>query len=149
MSDVSLVIVSRLRECAAPYFGWVTRRMVMRHRARAEYLDGPARTEAMSATDLRKLIQRSGWDLGRVRHFVERVESGDVLDPIELESVSYQARPGSPLAWGPPGIMDGNHRLAAAAILGLERIPATFGGPLTTLKWLTGARRTPPPEVFE
>lgn len=147
VSNIHMILLPRLRECAAPYFGWLPRSRVMRYRARSMYLDGPAREEAQRETDLPGLA--SGWDLGRIRWFVEEIERGAALDPIELESQSFQYRIGYPVVWGPPTVQDGNHRLAAAAIVGLERIPSTFGGPLTTLRWLEGKRKTPPPEVFE
>ena len=87
------------------------------------------------------------YDARRVRYFIERLRAGLPIDPISVESRAYQYRVCSPVGWGPPYVDDGHHRFVAAVLTKTERIPATFGGLVTTINWLTGKRNTLPPEL--
>ncbi len=80
------------------------------------------------------------YDLGRVHYFYRRLHGGGCVDPISLETEVPFGRLGSPVDWGSPIITDGHHRFAAAVLARKRRIPATFGGVVEQLEWLTGAR---------
>ena len=134
MSAPYLVLRVRLVECVHPFFGWVTRDEAMRHKPQAKYLHERAHVDR-------------AWHVGRVRYFMERIDSGWKLDPIEVESRVFWRHMSSMPVWCGPKITDGQHRFAAAAICGLQTIPATFDGVITTINWLTGQRKRRPPEL--
>ena len=79
------------------------------------------------------------WDYGRIRHFYERLLSGDTLDAIEVDNECN---------WGRilpiPVLLDGHHRLAASRLAGAPVIFVSYGGRLDLLRYLTGKRKTCP-----
>lgn len=81
------------------------------------------------------------YDLGRVRFFVDQLRAGEEIDPIIIET-SWLPGP-TPIPLG-MFIDDGHHRFAAAVLLRRRRIPASCGGLLELIKWLTGERRSLP-----
>lgn len=75
------------------------------------------------------------WNLGRVHALMRRIERGQRIDPIEIDSDSRSE----------VFLHDGHHRLAAAHVLHVERIPAYYRGRETDLlAYLIGDRRTRP-----
>ena len=72
------------------------------------------------------------WHLGRIEFFVREIREGRPLDPISID-----------MRWNhmsPTGLVliDGHHRLCAADIMGVTRIPCEYGGLVDTLTWLEG-----------
>lgn len=136
MSDVSyLVLVARLKECYWPR--WVHEWTIERVRA--------AGTRPIHCGYREERDEQ--WDIGRVHHFVQVLERGDAIDPVSIESHVY-GNGMAPPSWGPPFVYDGHHRFAAAVLTKQETIAASFGGLVTTLNWLVGRRKNPPPEVL-
>lgn len=87
--------------------------------------------------------KKRDWDLGRIHHFVLELRAGKAVDPIELDN---------DCTWetiGPPIICDGHHRFIAALLAGIATIPATYGGRVDILNYLTGKRKTPPKDLLE
>ena len=73
--------------------------------------------------------------IARIRFFVENPER---MDPISLDNEVYNGWFGRPI------VVDGHHRLIAAAILRRRRILASYSGLLSTLDYLTGKTRKAP-----
>lgn len=81
------------------------------------------------------------WDIGRIRYFWEELDRGRTLDPVAVKG--WEESRGH--LFGNPVLVDGHHRLCAANLFGLERIPAEWlAGPLEVLSWLKGRRKTDP-----
>lgn len=80
--------------------------------------------------------QTTAYDYGRIRWFMEQIESGQPIDPIEVETEWMHS--GAPNGLE---IYDGHHRFMAAVFLRRRRIPATVGGLVDLKEWLTGERR--------
>lgn len=81
------------------------------------------------------------WDLGRVRFFIEHIEAGKPLDPIIVDNYCNRGH-----VYPEPVLIDGHHRLIAAKVTRLERIPANYSGRVDLLDYLTGKRRNFPKE---
>ncbi len=87
------------------------------------------------------------WNRGRVHHFYNQLKQGKEVDPISVETYVFPARSGGPPAWGPPEVVDGHHRFAAAVLAEVERIPMGFGGLVRQENWLTGKTDKVPEEL--
>ena len=82
---------------------------------------------------------RSRWyDIKRVRHFIDCINSGRGLDPISIDTYVHQYRVGSPIIWGLPIVEDGHHRFIAAVVAGKRRIAASVSGLVRHRDWLIG-----------
>ena len=82
-------------------------------------------------------VSRRRWHIARIRFFVENPEK---MDPISLD---HEVCKGCFCFHGPI-VVDGHHRLIAAAILRRRRILASYSGLLSTLDYLTGKTRKAP-----
>ena len=83
-------------------------------------------------------IPSDAWERGRIRYFMALYETGQHVDPIELDWKWGQFAPVSLV------LLDGHHRLCAASLVKLTRIPVSYGGPVDFLDYLTGERRSVP-----
>lgn len=77
--------------------------------------------------------REDGYDLGRVRYFVDELLLGRSLDPIVLDTHWHGMSPTGPV------LIDGYHRLTAAILTQQTHINASFSGPVDLLAWLTGS----------
>lgn len=73
--------------------------------------------------------------IARIRFFVE---NPDRIDAISLDNDTFNSHFYGPI------VVDGHHRLIAAAILRRRRIPASYSGLVSTLDYLTGKTRKAP-----
>lgn len=125
--EVSRVIVSRLLRYYDPFGalalnrGRVARR-VLSARPR-EHLDLHCRTAA--------------YHVGRIRWLMEHVSEWKHT-PISVDNFCDHGH------FGPPIVVDGHHRLCAAALLKRRYILATYSGLVSTLDYLTGVSRRAP-----
>jgi len=88
------------------------------------YLDGFQRTD--------------DYDYGRVRHLMDEMQVGKEPEPIELDNSWMGTTPTGLL------VVDGHHRLMAAALLKRRFIPALYSGWTDVLDWLKGQRKSCP-----
>jgi hypothetical protein len=86
------------------------------------------------------------YDLGRVRYFYEVLKTGGSVDPISVDTHVYPTR-GGPPTWGNPFVDDGRHRFVAAVLAECRTIPASCGGLVEQVNWLTGKTKKPPPSI--
>lgn len=78
------------------------------------------------------------YDLGRVRHFVDRLLAGEELDPIEVDNeFNWNGHP-------EPVVNDGHHRLVAYRMAKRCTIPALYSGRVDLLDYLKGTRARRP-----
>lgn len=103
---------------------------LLTYRAQPDYVSDAERT--------RKQPTRA-WDYGRIRHFYERLLTGETLDAIEVDNECDFGR-----IYPVPILLDGHHRLAASHLAGARIILASYGGRVDLLRYLTGARKTCP-----
>ena len=82
---------------------------------------------------------KRAWDYGRIRHFVEHLQAGGSVDPIEIDNACNGGR-----IYPVPVLFDGHHRLAAAHLAGVRTIPAHYSGRVDLLRYLKGLRKTAP-----
>jgi hypothetical protein len=101
---------------------------------RAKLIAGRDAVEPKSGSD--SVYRR--WHTGRIRYFVELLERGDRLDPIEIDNQCDRGGIYGPI------LLDGHHRLCAAALLKTPTIRASYGGRVDFLKYLTGKTNHPP-----
>lgn len=128
---VDLILVERLRRVYWPQEIFEMYRL--ERVLRTQPVDFVPEDNAKRRSDL--------YDLGRVHYFYKKLRGGGSVDPICVETeVPFGSRLGSPTSWGPPVIDDGHHRFAAAVLARKRRIPASFGGVVEQLEWLTGVR---------
>jgi hypothetical protein len=75
------------------------------------------------------------WHAGRIKWFMDPAHKIDAIE-IDNEWATYT----------PVGIVltDGHHRLCAAVLLGLKKIPASYSGCIAMLRYLKGLRKTQP-----
>lgn len=128
VNDVDYVLVSRLCEVYWPV--WM-RNYYARHDPRR-----PGPVSDFVPDD--KRTRRRGYDVQRVRFFLNAIRQRRKLEPIQVESSCAQYRIGTPPAWGPPQVVDGHHRFVAAVLSKKRRIAVSFGGVVDDLKWLRG-----------
>lgn len=88
------------------------------------YLDGYQRTD--------------DYHYGRVRFLMKVLLEGKPLEPIELDNRWVGTSPAGLL------VIDGHHRLIAAALLKVPTIPASYSGWTEILSYLKGERKTSP-----
>lgn len=72
------------------------------------------------------------WHIGRIRHFIEEADQGRALDPVEVDWVWDRMIPLK------PQLLDGYHRLCAAALADLPTVLVDYGGPVDFLEYLKG-----------
>lgn len=131
------ILVGRLQEVYWPK--WLQDMTERRVRKTTPFFDYLSESERFKMTAEQEFL----WDLARTHHFVLELESGAHVEPIEVDNVVY------PFAeWGPPTILDGNHRFAAHVLLRRRRIEADCGGLVSTADWLSGKIRTKPRELL-
>ncbi len=70
------------------------------------------------------------WHIGRVLYFAE---NPDKISAISIDAVCDGGR-----MYAVPVCDDGNHRLMGAIIVGMKRIPSTFGGIVDLCEYLDG-----------
>ncbi len=110
--------------------GRLTRRGAFRYKAQPKYVD-----------EGKSLDMPLSWHYGRVRFFIEELQAGRSLDPIEIDNECCGNH-----IFPIPTVTDGNHRLVAANLFGTATIQATYGGRIDLLNYLTGRRKTAPAE---
>jgi hypothetical protein len=76
---------------------------------------------------------------GRIAYFVEQLRSGRSVTPIEIDNHWERFTPCEPI------LLDGNHRLCAAILVGKRRIDCEYSGAVKTLRWLEGRGRANAP----
>lgn len=96
---------------------------------------------ALRPHELKDSYPDRDWDKGRIRYFVELMEQGAKIDPIEIDNECERGHIYGPL------LLDGHHRLCAAALLKVPTIRARYGGRVDTLKYLTGKTPHPPRDL--
>ncbi len=79
------------------------------------------------------------WHFGRVKHFLDRLSRGDVLEPIVIDNEC-----GGGHIYPIPILIDGHHRTVASKIFGCKTIPASYSGRIDLLEYLTGTRARAP-----
>lgn len=79
------------------------------------------------------------YDLGRVRHFVDRLKAGEELDPIEVDNECDGGH-----IYPEPILNDGHHRLVAYRLVKRRTIPACYSGRCDLLDYLKGLRTRKP-----
>lgn len=110
-------------------FKGVTIPMLSKYRPVAEHMDERLR----SNPDKFRTKGIVDYDLGRLRYFVEILQAGGELDPIEVDNN----------CWGmnilpEPIVTDGHHRLVAYKLVKRRTIPAKYSGRLDVLAYLKG-----------
>lgn len=85
-----------------------------------------------------KFREDPNWHCGRIAHFVNMIRKGLPLDQIEVD-----------MRWHLDhcvgiSVLDGHHRLCAADIAGLDRIPVSIGGIVDIIEWLAGIHDNAP-----
>ncbi len=138
-------LVGRLSQAYWPadILGMYTLSRVLRAPPVAEYVDPYDRPDpALSPRHAGR------WNAGRVHHFYNLLKAREELDPIDVTSQVWPTRMGTPPAWGGPEVTDGHHRFAAAVLARKRWIRVSFDGLVSTMEWLSGKKRTPPPELF-
>ena len=88
-----------------------------------------------------KKLSSQVWHIGRVRYFIDQLEAGKQLDPIDVDNACDRGFIYQPI------LVDGHHRFCAAILVGKRRIPVHYSGRMDTLRWLTGARRNAPGDL--
>lgn len=73
------------------------------------------------------------YHLGRMAFFVAAFREGRSVDPVSVDNLCDGGR-----IYPQAILIDGHHRLAAASLLGEPLLPATYGGLVSLLDWLTG-----------
>ena len=86
-------------------------------------------------------VKVHNYDERRVRYFMDKLMQGEMFEPIDVDCRWFGGVP------GPPEVLDGHHRYAAAIFLGIERIPISFGGVVRVCDWLSGRIGIAPPEA--
>jgi hypothetical protein len=78
------------------------------------------------------------YDAGRIHFLLLELRYGAELEPIEID-MQWRGLEVTGLV-----VTDGHHRLAAHILARKRRIPASVGGLVPMIEWLTGARRKCP-----
>ena len=133
----SKVLVARLWEA----YPWPERNLPMRKMTVAKLLIYPAQPAYVSDLERTRKKPTRAWDYGRVRHFYERLLAGETLDAIQVDNKCDGGH-----IYPVPVLLDGHHRLAASHLAGAPIILVSYGGRLDLLRYLTGARKTCPPQ---
>ncbi len=79
------------------------------------------------------------YDLGRINFFARQYAEGEKVEPIILDNVCYAG-----CIYPTPVLVDGHHRLCAAHLTGMQKIPSSYSGRLDLLDYLKGRRKTKP-----
>jgi len=137
MSDaVDMVLVSRLRKHADPFFvlGWPGTPPTLAEIKRRK----PSRYRDLSR---RSFKARTHYDYGRIAYFVQQLERGAEIKPIEVDCYCE-----GNVIYPEAVLLDGHHRFCAHILLRKRRIPVLFGGRVDLLEWLRGERKHCPME---
>lgn len=136
------VLVARLLSAYeydwGPVFSRMTPRSIRRYAPVAKHMDEIKRSDPA----LFNTPEVVAYDRGRVRYFVDQLNLGVELDPIEIDNDC-----GHRCIYPVPLVLDGHHRLWAYHLVGREHIPVTYGGRQDVLDYLTGRRTRPPTET--
>lgn len=136
------MLVGRLLSAYAhdwgPVFSKMTLRSIRRYTPVAKHMDEIERSDP-ALFNTSKVV---AYDHGRVRYFADQLNLGVELDPIEIDNDC-----GHQCIYPVPLVLDGHHRLWAYNLVGREHIPATYGGRLDVLDYLTGRRAQLPTET--
>lgn len=76
------------------------------------------------------------YHLGRIHYFCNQITAKRPIEAIEIDNIfSSSGRSVGPV------VLDGHHRLIAADLMKLCQIPASYGGLVDGIDWLTGRQR--------
>lgn len=75
----------------------------------------------------------------RIAYFVDQLRNKQPVTPIEIDNHWERFTPCEPI------LLDGNHRLCAAILVGKRRIDCEYSGAVKTLRWLEGRGRADKP----
>jgi hypothetical protein len=120
-------------------YAWPEQNLPMRGMTIAKLLAYRAQPDYVSDVERTRKQPTRVWDYGRIRHFYERLLTGETLDAIEVDNECDFGR-----IYPVPILLDGHHRLAASHLAGARIILASYGGRVDLLRYLTGARKTCP-----
>lgn len=79
------------------------------------------------------------YHLGRIRFFCDQITAEETIEPVEIDNYFDPMGPSSGIV-----VIDGHHRLIAADLTKLIKIPVCYAGLVDGIRWLTGRRRTIP-----
>lgn len=137
MSGSNRVLVNRLWEA----YPWPEGNLPMRGMTIQRLLTYRAQPDYVSDVERTRKQPTRAWDYGRIRYFYERLLAGETLDAINVDNKCDYGH-----IYPVPILLDGHHRLAAAHLARVPIILVNYGGRLDLLRYLTGARKTCPPE---
>lgn len=135
MTAPSKVLVERLWSL----YAWPERNLPMRGMTITKLLRYRAQPGYVSDAERTLKQPTRAWDYGRIRHFYERLLTGEKLDAIEVDNECDHGR-----IYPVPILLDGHHRLAASYLADAPIILVNYGGRVDLLRYLTGARQTCP-----
>lgn len=145
MTAVYQLLVPRFLEQYDPFFalgfaypgGPVTLRT--RGRPPAPTLEDVELAQPLSFVDMDQ--RNREYHVGRIAWFVNLLRRDIYVDPIEVDNECHGMHILPQVV-----LLDGHHRLAAAALIDHPVLPMTYGGRADVLDWLTGRRdRVPEP----
>ncbi|MEX2717466.1 MAG: hypothetical protein Q6370_014290 [Candidatus Sigynarchaeota archaeon] len=133
-SAIDNILVQRLIKCYDPYhpLGIGKKQFAAngKRKPRAKFVPEDERDN--------KLAQDPSWHYGRIAHFVNQIRKGKRLDQIEVDMMWHGHKCTGIV------VLDGHHRLCAADIVGIERIPASISGAVRIIEWLVGKHDNAP-----
>jgi len=91
------------------------------------------------AEEMSDTRESEAYHLGRIRYFLDMLESGILLPAIEIDN-ECSGCDIHPI----PILLDGHHRLVAAELYGSKRIGVEYGGRMDLLMWLSGESEVNP-----
>jgi hypothetical protein len=144
MSRVDLIHVERLLRLYNPFRQFFARTPDLATIRKTPVVEGRTAFRPDELGDARRnhdVRRNRRWDRGRVRYFVELMEAGTEIDPIEVDNECDRGHIYGPI------LLDGHHRLCAAALLKVPTIRARYGGRVDTLKYLIGKTPHPPRDL--
>jgi hypothetical protein len=92
-------------------------------------------------SSFQKSTRTRAYHYGRIRYFKLLLLQETKIDPIVVDNYCFDSHILPQLV-----LLDGNHRLAAAFLAGVKKVPASYGGRTDLLSYLKGRRKTPPLE---
>lgn len=142
-SKVHHLLVARLKEQLDPFrcLGWEelpSYEEVVEHPVK-EYVPIGRRYPVVDLETDDPYGGPTDYDWGRIAYFLEKISDGSELGPIEIDNDCANGN-----IYAQAVILDGCHRFAAAILAKQMCIPATYGGRIDLLEWLTGERATCP-----
>ena len=137
MSRVDFVVVDRLFEFYNPFRQFFARNPTLATIRKTPVVPGRDAVFFSQLSDR----QETRWNKGRVRYFVELLERGVTLDPVEIDNQCDRGHIYGPI------LLDGHHRFCAAILLKVPVLRARYGGRVDTLRYLTGKADLPPGDL--